>query len=143
MEEGQRQQKPFYEDEEELERDQDEAMEKLDKKIGWHKAPNGDGSDGSDGNNKGHKDNHSKKKDNAGDNEKRKFIVYKYSDRQKSPLHEAVIIQGSPCLLYVNSEGRLEGVKEIEENTRMLRPPNPEEYPYLPYEFDSLETNNH
>jgi hypothetical protein len=43
-EEGQDQpQQPFYEDEEELERDQAESMEKLDKRIGWCKSGNGDG----------------------------------------------------------------------------------------------------
>ncbi len=131
----QSQQKPFYEDEKELERDQEEAVNKLDKRIGWYKAPNGDGSDGSDGNNKGHKD---KKKDNPGDGEKRKLVVYKYSNRQRIPLHEATIIQGSPCFLYCENEGRLKAAQEIEENTRILRPPNPEEYPYLPYEFDNL-----
>jgi hypothetical protein len=29
--------------------------------------------------------------------------------------------------------------QSIEEETRILRPPSSEEYPYLPYEFDSLE----
>ncbi|MGH9983810.1 MAG: hypothetical protein ACRD8W_07635, partial [Nitrososphaeraceae archaeon] len=138
VEEGQNQQKPFYEDEEELQRDQDEAMRKLDKKIGWHKTPNGDGCDGCDDSNKGRKGTHDKKMDNSGDTEKRKLVVYKYSNRQRIPLHEAIIIQGSPCFLYCNGGGKLNAVKEIEENTRILRPPNPEEYPYLPYEFDNL-----
>jgi predicted transcriptional regulator len=45
-EEGQNHpQQPFYEDEEELERDQAESMEKLDKRIGWYKAGNGDAKD--------------------------------------------------------------------------------------------------
>jgi predicted transcriptional regulator len=43
--ERQRQRQPFYENEEELERDQAESMEKLDKRIGWYKAGNGDRKD--------------------------------------------------------------------------------------------------
>lgn len=87
-----------------------------------------DRGDRGDGNNKGSKD-----------NEKHKYVVYKYSDRQRKPLHEAVIIDGAPYFLYLDSNDRkFRVVQEIEENTRILRPPNPEEYPYLPYEFDSI-----
>jgi hypothetical protein len=127
IEEESQKQKPFYEDEEKLERDHAEAIEKLDKKIGWYNAPNGDRGDRGDGNNKGSKD-----------NGKHKYVVYKYSDRQRKPLHEAVIIDGSPYFLYLDSiDSKFRAVQEIEENTRILRAPNPEEYPYLSYEFDN------
>jgi hypothetical protein len=134
----QQQRRPFYEDEKEYQQDIQNAVDKLDKEIGWPKAlesHNPDDPDDSDGSNKGPKE---KKKDNSGDIEKRKLVVYKYSNRQRIPLHEAVIIEGSPCFLYFDNEGKLKAVNEIEENTRILRPPNPEEYPYLPYEFDNL-----
>ena len=66
---------------------------------------------------------------------KRKYMVCKYANRQRIPLHEAVIINGIPCFLYYDN-GNLKVVSQIEENSRILRPPNSEEYPYIPYEFD-------
>lgn len=45
QEQQQQQQRPLYEDDEEWQRDQEEAIEKLDKKIGWYNADNGNGKD--------------------------------------------------------------------------------------------------
>ena len=40
---------------------------------------------------------------------------------------------------YNSISQTLELVKNIPENSRILRPPNEEEYPYTPYEFESYE----
>lgn len=56
----------------------------------------------------------------------------------KEDLHEAVIIDGLPYFVkYRHKLGIAEVVPKIEENSRILRPPNLEEYPYKPYEFES------
>jgi hypothetical protein len=71
---------------------------------------------------------------------KREFVTYKYSQMGKGELHEAVIVNGLPFFLkYNHITNALEMVEKIEENSRILRPPNIEEYPYTPYEFESNE----
>ena len=37
----------------------------------------------------------------------------------------------------------IELVEKIEENNRILKPPEREEYPYTPYEFESNEELNY
>ncbi|HEX2408368.1 MAG TPA: hypothetical protein VHJ38_14280, partial [Nitrososphaeraceae archaeon] len=70
----------------------------------------------------------------------REFVVYKYSQMGKGPLHETVIVDGLPFFIkYNHNLNTFELVKKIKENSRILRPPNIEEYPYTPYSFDSNE----
>ena len=58
----------------------------------------------------------------------------------KDHLHEAVIVNGLPFFIkYNHNSNTFELVEKIEENSRILRPPNKEEYPYTPYEFESNE----
>lgn len=67
-------------------------------------------------------------------NNKRHYIAYKYSSRGKGILREAVTISGLPVFLeYDNGEFKI--VENIEEQGRIIKPPNPEEYPYEPYQF--------
>jgi hypothetical protein len=71
---------------------------------------------------------------------KREFVVYKYSQMGKGPLHEAVIVDGLPWFVKYNHDlNTFELVEKIKENSRILRPPNIEEYPYTSYSFDSNE----
>ena len=70
----------------------------------------------------------------------REFVVYKYSQMGKGPLHEAVIIDGLPFFIkYNHNLNTFELVEKIKENSIILRPPNIEEYPFTPYSFDSNE----
>jgi hypothetical protein len=70
------------------------------------------------------------------------FPTYKCS---KPGLHESVIVGGLPLFVRYDSEsGELLAVKTIEENSRVLRPPNLEEYSYRPYEFvDAAELSEY
>jgi hypothetical protein len=69
---------------------------------------------------------------------KPEYSVFKYSSRFRGSLHEAVLLRGEPVFL-THANGQLQTVKRIEEVNRILRPPSIEEYPYEPYEFNSLE----
>jgi len=70
----------------------------------------------------------------------REFVTFKYSQNGKGDLHEAVLVNGLPFFVKYNYDSRqLELIKKIEENSRVLRPPEREEYPYTPYEFESGE----
>jgi hypothetical protein len=69
---------------------------------------------------------------------KRRYPAYKYSKKGKGILHEAVILAGQPVFLrYENDE--IKAVPFIEESSQIIRPPNSEEYPYEPYEFENIE----
>jgi len=71
---------------------------------------------------------------------KGEFVVYKYSQMGKGPLHEAVIVDGLPFFLkYNHNLNTFEQVEKIKENSRILRPPTIEEYSYPPYAFESYE----
>lgn len=72
--------------------------------------------------------------------EKREFVTYKYSNMKKGDLHEAVILSGRPVFLKYDNMGAepIKLVEVIEENTRVLRPPSPENYPYAAYEFENM-----
>jgi hypothetical protein len=62
------------------------------------------------------------------------FPTYKYS--KLGLLHESVIVGGLPIFIKYDIEScELVSVERAEENSRVLRPPNYEEYPYRPYEF--------
>lgn len=70
--------------------------------------------------------------------DKRELPSYKYSNKGKGPLHEAVILNGRPLFLkYEDSKINL--IDKIEEENRIIRPPYSEEYPYEPYEFVDIE----
>ena len=74
---------------------------------------------------------------------KREFVTFKYSQMGKGELHEAVIVNGLSFFVKYNHESKEFELKEkIEENTRILRPPEGEESPYNPYEFSSLNEIN-
>ena len=93
-------------------------------------------------NDKHNKDNDS---NNNKDNKKKpKITTYKYSNKGRGKLYEAIILDGKPCFLsYDNSSDNSIEIKEqIEENSRILVPPQPEEYPYEPYEFENIDEIN-
>jgi hypothetical protein len=71
------------------------------------------------------------------------YPVYKYSNNRKGTLQEAIILSGLPrFIIYDKADEELVPVEKIEEPSRVLRPPNVEEYPYEPYEYvDSEELN--
>jgi hypothetical protein len=92
------------------------------------------------GNGKGTKLISKKEKENKQENSKQEIVTYKYSQMGKGELHEAVIINGLPFFIkYNNITGKIELVEKIEENSRILRPPEREEYPYTPYEFETMD----
>jgi hypothetical protein len=70
------------------------------------------------------------------------FPTYKYS---KPGLHESVILGGFPFFIKYDAESaEIIVVENIKENSRILRPPDYEEYPYRPYEFvDATELSEY
>ena len=70
------------------------------------------------------------------------FPTYKYS---KPGLYESVIVGGHPFFIKYDAESaEIMVVENIKENSRILRPPNHEEYPYRPYEFvDAAELSEY
>jgi hypothetical protein len=70
-------------------------------------------------------------------NLKPKYTSYKYSNRMKGTLHEAVIVAGQPTFLKYENGG-VKSIQYIEESNRIITPPHPEEYPYEPYEFKNM-----
>ena len=89
---------------------------------------------------KGHK-----KQNNESRKEKKEIVTFKYSQMGKGELYEAVLSGGSLPFFTKYNYGKkeFELVENIEENSRILRPPEREEYPYTPYEFSGLEEINH
>lgn len=63
---------------------------------------------------------------------KREFMVFKYAG------HEAVIVKGKPLFIRIDNKLNIKGIDKIEEETRILVPPHLENYPYTPYEFESV-----
>ncbi|MGE0242602.1 MAG: hypothetical protein AB7F53_01760 [Nitrososphaeraceae archaeon] len=115
----------------ETEEDDEEYIIKQSIKYGFPNPSNGN--DNSNGNWKDDDDKNNKKN-------KKEVTTFKYSQMCKGQLHEAVIINGlSFFLKYDHSTNTFELVENIEENSRILRPPQREEYPYTPYEFESNE----
>jgi hypothetical protein len=80
----------------------------------------------------------SKPKEKEKSNTKKVIPISKYSFNGKGDLNEAAIISGKPYFITFTN-GKVHLMENIEENTRILRPPEREEYPYKPYEFESLE----
>lgn len=66
--------------------------------------------------------------------------VYKYSNRGKGSLHEAIILAGKPVFIqYDDSSGQITIVERIQEANRIILPPHPEECPYESYEFANVD----
>lgn len=64
------------------------------------------------------------------------YITYKYSDNGRWDLYEAVLIEGKPYFItYNQNTNNVDICGEIEEPFRILRPPGPADYSYLPYQF--------
>jgi hypothetical protein len=80
-----------------------------------------------------------KKKDQDKEKEKKpRSTAYKYSKNGKIPLRESAILAGRPVFLtYENGKIQPHGI--IEEDIRIVEPPHPQNYPYLPYEFENME----
>ncbi|HEY6668207.1 MAG TPA: DUF4326 domain-containing protein [Candidatus Nitrosopolaris sp.] len=88
------------------------------------------------GNDKGKKQQQQTKSEKK--KEKFELPTYKYSKMGKGDLYESIILGGVPAFVsYDERNGKLNPVSNIEEATRILVPPSPEEYPYMPYEFGS------
>jgi hypothetical protein len=84
------------------------------------------------------KDASKRKKNNK--KERREFMAYKYSNKKKWILHEAVILTGKPAFLYYDAKtNQVNYADIIEEDTRIIRPPYEEHYPYEPYEFKDMD----
>jgi hypothetical protein len=83
---------------------------------------------------------------NRSEKKPKEYIVYKYSNKGKDRLREAVIMEGKPYFMayVISDKGKdfLTSPPIIEEKTRILRPPHEEEYPYEPYEFENVEDPN-
>jgi hypothetical protein len=73
--------------------------------------------------------------DNA--NKTHTVIAYKYSNNKRQPLHESVILAGRPMFIRYKN-GQVEAVEQIDEDSRIVRPPSREECPYPVYEFAQL-----
>lgn len=74
---------------------------------------------------------------------KRIFQVNKYSTNGMMDLHESIILNGIPLFIYYDTRlGKAITRNEIEEATRVLKPPVSEEYVHIPYKFENLEELN-
>jgi hypothetical protein len=82
---------------------------------------------------------------NKGEVRKKPVPAYKYSNKGKGELYEAVIIDGKPYFLtYNRNHKKIKFAEHIEENGRVIEPPEKEEYPYEAYEFtDEKEIENY
>jgi hypothetical protein len=69
---------------------------------------------------------------------KRQQVAYKYSNKGKRILYEAVVIAGHPVFLKYEN-GEFITVEHIEESSRIIKPPYLEEYPYESYEFANMD----
>jgi hypothetical protein len=68
---------------------------------------------------------------------RKKVFAFKYSGNLTGKLHEAVIIGGQPAFLVYDEKKRdMKAVLEIEEASRIIKPPPREGYPYESYEFE-------
>lgn len=76
------------------------------------------------------------------DKSKRQYSTYKYSNKGKTQLHEAIIFEGRPVFLKYEN-GNLEVIEHIEEINRIIKAPSHEEYPYEPYEFTKEEIQSY
>jgi hypothetical protein len=71
---------------------------------------------------------------------KRQYPAYKYSNKGKIALHEAIIMSSSGQPLFLRYDNSKIGtVDRVQEANRVIVPYSYEEYPYEPYEFANLE----
>ena len=81
-----------------------------------------------------------KHKHNEKERQRKEIISYKYSDKGRGSLHEAVILSGKPVFIkYDEGTGQVRVVEEIWEGSRIIKPPYPEECPYESYQFANIE----
>jgi hypothetical protein len=86
----------------------------------------------------------SKQEEEEEDQQKKKpppkpqYTAYKYSNKSKIPLHEAVILSGRPVFLKYEND-KIEVVDKVEEDIRIIKPPHAEHYPYEPFEFKNMD----
>ncbi|MDQ6862326.1 MAG: hypothetical protein M3044_00735 [Thermoproteota archaeon] len=71
------------------------------------------------------------------------YLAYKYSNRKKGDLHEAIILGGKPAFLVFSYDAKniaktFASCEYILEETRIIIPPDLESYPYEPYEFENM-----
>lgn len=78
------------------------------------------------------------KNDTVSNPTKRSCTTYKYSNKGKGDLHEAIILAGLPTFLKYENE-QIKAIEQIEEAGRIIKPPYQDEYPYETYEFSSME----
>jgi hypothetical protein len=71
------------------------------------------------------------------DNGNKPLIAYKYSNDRKGPLHESIILGGHPKFIKYEY-GQVKELEQIEEPSRIIRPPRKEGCPYPPYEFANI-----
>jgi hypothetical protein len=72
---------------------------------------------------------------NEDSKQKRKeFFTYKYTSNKH--IYEAILVAGKPYFMTFY-DGQLELVDQIEQDTRILRPPHEEDYIYKPLSFES------
>jgi hypothetical protein len=111
----------------------------IEKAIAEGNSKYGYGSINGDGREK-NKENQNKNKYYPKSDSNSSTIAFKYSNRSKSPLHEAVILDGRPVFLtYDRKNDNIKTVDNIQESNRVIHPPKPEEYPYEAYEFASID----
>lgn len=67
---------------------------------------------------------------------KNKYTVFKYTSSNKD-LYESVLIGGKPFFITFGEEVKI--VDEIVQDTRILKPPHAEEYPYKPIAFENKD----
>jgi hypothetical protein len=81
----------------------------------------------------------------SNDNEKSKsgknrpLLVYKYSNNKRGDLHESVILGGKPVFLKCDDNGLITRIEQIKEETRNIKSPHIQHYPYEPYEFENMK----
>ena len=101
---------------------ENEELEKLKKLLGVDMNKNGN----------------KKKNNDEKENDKPRITTFKYSDKGKGNLYESVLVDGKPCFMVYNNDN-VEIKDGIEENNRILTPPEEDECSYEPYEFKNLE----
>jgi hypothetical protein len=89
-------------------------------------------------NRKKHRDEENEK-DQPSDS-KREFFTYKYTSNKH--VYEAILVGHKPYFV-THIDGQIELVEQIEQDTRILKPPHEEDYVYAPLSFeDEIELEN-
>jgi hypothetical protein len=112
----------------------------IEKAVAEGNSKYGYGSINVNSNGRGKNNSQKKNKDYPKSDSNNHTIAFKYSNRSKSSLHEAVILGGQPVFLtYDRMNDKIKTVDNIQESDRVVYPPKPEEYPYEAYEFTSID----